>query len=99
MGMGLKFQSFLKMSYFFPKFSKNSTLRETGFSILVFLRPYLGLVKVKKGILNSVTLFSQVPMGPVNEGGGVGGPWPPHFFTKNSYFENFQLFLHKLFSN
>ena len=51
--MGLKFQNFLKISYFFPKFSKKGTLRGTDFSILVFLRPYLGLVKVKKGTLTS----------------------------------------------
>ena len=46
--MGLKFQNFLKIFYFSPKFYKKGTLRGTDFRILVFLRPYLGLVEVKK---------------------------------------------------
>ena len=46
--MGLEFKNFLKIYYFTSKFSKKGTLRGTDFRILVFLRPYLGLVRVKK---------------------------------------------------
>ena len=49
--MGLKFQNFLKIFYFSPKFSKKGTLRGTDFCILVFFRHYLGLVEVKTGTL------------------------------------------------
>ena len=47
------FKIFSKFSIFFPKFSKKGILRGTDFPILVFLRPYLGLVKVKKDTLTS----------------------------------------------
>ena len=52
--MVLKFQNFLKIFYFFRKFSQKDTLRGTDFSILVFLRPYVGLAEVEKGTLTSV---------------------------------------------
>ena len=53
--MGLKFQNFLKNFYISPNFSQKGTLRGTDFPVLVFLRPYLGLVEVKKGTLTSGT--------------------------------------------
>ena len=52
--MDLKFQYFLKICKFFPKFTKKVPYEGLIFySILVLLRPYLGLVKVKKGTLTS----------------------------------------------
>ena len=64
--MGLKFQNFPKTLYFFPKCYKNDTLQGTDFSNLLFLRPNLGLVEVKKGTLTGhlpVPLFAVVPPG------------------------------------
>ena len=46
--MGLKFPNFLNFFYFFPKISNKGTLGGTDFSILMFLRPYVGLVEIKK---------------------------------------------------
>ena len=48
--MGLKFQNLLKNS---PNYPQHPT--GTDFSVLVFFRPYLGLVGVKKGTLTSGT--------------------------------------------
>ena len=48
---GTEIPNFPKTLYFFPKFYKNDTLRGTDFSNLLFLRPNLGLVGVKKGTL------------------------------------------------
>ena len=60
--MGLKFLNFLKMSYF-PQIFQKRYPGVDGFSIFEFLRPYLGLVKVKKGNLDQrsipVILFAK----------------------------------------
>ena len=45
--------------------------------------------------LNSCLNVLEIIMGPVN--GGAEGAMAPHFFTKKSYFENFQLLLRELF--